>query len=245
MRVLALLAVLLAPASAFAGPTILTSGVLRIDFAPTDFTILNTGRIGGTRGFAVRDSDPKVAMGLGATYGVSGRAELGVLFLPLTLSPGTDYGDVTAHTRYRLLAGRFELAIQFAVRIPTDTDFGLGLGAPMVFHLGNLDIETGAELELEFAEDTRAHLDVPVSFLFDVTSSLFFGVRTGVLFVEFEQFEIPLGPVIGARIPLTKNVRLDPVASFVFDRFIVTDGSGPIVTETWTLLVGANLRFGL
>ncbi len=248
VSILGALLLTLAPASALARPTVLPDRTLRVDFAPTDFTILNTGAIGGRRGFVVGSNapdDPRIGMGLGLSLGLTGRAEAGILFLPLALSPDNGYGDITFHSRYRALGGSFELALQLAVQIPTDTNLGLGLGAPMIFHLGSLDIETGAELELIFSDNTVANLDIPVSFLFDINRALFFGVRTGFFFANIDNLYIPLGPVVGARIAMSGSLQLEPIAAFVFEQFVSTDGSGPIVTDVWTLQVGANLRFRL
>ena len=252
MKYLVALLLLATPNVALASHTVLSDKELRIDFAPTGFTILDTGSIGGRRGIVITGEQggggAGVALGLGATYGISGRAEFGVLFLPLVLEPGGDFGDITTHLRYRLLQGSFELAVQAAFRIPTQTTFGVGLGAPIIIHLDRLEVQTGAELEIEDAAGDEtgviANLDIPATFLFTVTGNFVAGVRTGLFLADLDRVDIPLGGVAGARIRVNNGLMLSPVAQFTFDRFITGGGDGPFLLAVWTLQVGvsANLR---
>lgn len=251
MKYVVALLLLATPNVALASHTVLFDKELRIDFAPTGFTILDTGNIGGRRGIVITgergSGGAGVALGLGATYGLSGRAEFGVLFLPIVLEPGGDFGDITAHLRYRLLQGTFELALQAAFRIPTQTRFGVGLGAPIILHLDRLEVQTGAELELEdtAGDGVAANIDIPATFLFTVSGAFAAGVRTGLFLADLDRVDIPLGGVATARIRVTDGLLLAPVAQFTFDRFITGGGDGPFLLAVWTLQVGVSAHLRL
>jgi hypothetical protein len=134
------------------------------------------------------------------------------------------------------------------VRIPTDTTFGIGLGAPMIFHLDRLEIETGAELEFtDRARDSgvNANLDLPITVLFTITDILFAGVRTGLFLPGFDAVDFPLGAVAGAGIRVSQGFLLNPIAQFTFDRFITSSGNGGFDLEVWTLIVGVSAHIQL
>lgn len=241
------LAFVAAPTAAFAHPTVVGKNVLRAELAPTDFSSLNTGHIGGPRGFYVKKeggADPAIGVGFGLSYGVGRDAELGLLVLPLHLAPTEGFADMTAHMRYRVHDSDYEVAVQLALRLPTDTGFGAGFGAPIVFHLGRLEIEGGPELEFEFDGTTRAHLDLPAAFLYEITSAIYVGIRSALFLEKFESMSIPIGAVGGATIAASRSVRIEAIASFLFDDFITSKG-GPIELTHWTLNVGANVHFQL
>ena len=231
---------------------VLGVGELRGDFAPRDFGLL-FGGIGGRSltqdipGFRVGRlgyfDQTRLTLTAGAALGVVDGLEVGALLLPVYLAPDGDFGDIEAYGRYRFLSGDVEVGAQVTVALPTHTRFGIGLGAPVLFHLGQMRIDTGVELELIFTDPTVVDLDIPAAFTFDIGDGLFAGVRTGLYAPNFEEVAIPLWGFVGYTLISGKAPFIDLVATFGWPHFIWTGPGDSVEIETFDLILGARFYF--
>jgi hypothetical protein len=183
---------------------VLPAGRLRLEAGPPDLGLLDSGYVGEGRGFRVGridrepEGDTVAQMGLGVSYGVSRRWEVGVLAVPVHLAPDARYGDLELHTRFAALRSRHvQLAFQGVLQFPTDTEFGLGLGMPLRFSGGRVFVDTGVELELLFGDYDLTNLDVPVAFNVYLRHNLYLGLRSGVFVFDFADAFVPLGFQVG------------------------------------------------
>ncbi len=105
----------------------LNKGTLRIDGGPSDFGLLDSGRINSGRGLRIgkpgKGADTAVSLGLGAAYGIIDGLEVGALVLPLHFAPsGVDaYGNPEAYVRYRFMTGNVEVGVQAGAQFPVTT----------------------------------------------------------------------------------------------------------------------------
>jgi hypothetical protein len=238
---------------------VLAPGVLRGDFAPRDFGLL-FGGIGGLSltqdipGFRVGrvavggggnfDTDiTRLTLGAGAALGVMEDLEVGAMLLPVYLAPDGDFGDIEAYGRYRFLKGDVEVGAQVTVAFPTSTHFGLGFGAPVLFHLGRMRIDTGLELELIFTDPTVVDIDIPAAFTFDLGDGLFAGARTGLYVPDFDDVAIPLWGFVGYTLISGNAPFIDLVATFGWPRFIWTGVGDSVEIDTFDMVLGARFFF--
>lgn len=229
------------PAAMASPPLLLDPGQLRIDAAPSDFGYMDHGRINDGRGlrlFKRGDDDVGLAVGVGAAYGVVDTFELGGLVVPLQLSPDVDLGGLEVYGRFSLVRGEVDVAAQITLQLPTDDDFAMGLGAPMVFSLSrSVRLHSGAELEIVFDPDSIS-LDVPAALYFDVTPAFFLGPRSGLYFDDFDELIINLGAQVGGDI----SRRLTLSGSFNWPRFLDTRGTDALNLDWFEIIVGLTYR---
>lgn len=232
----------------------LGEGVLRIDFAPRDFGLMFGGIGGGTLtqdvpGFRTGRIDIGIldstvlTLSAGATYGITSDLEAGAIIMPLYLAPDFDFGDIELFTRYRLLDGDIQIGLQGTVALPTASNFGLGVGAPVLFKLGKVRIDTGVELEIIFTDPTRVDLDVPVGVTFALQDGFFVGGRTGLFFADLEDIAIPLYGHAGYTIIAGEAPFIDLVASFGWPRFIWTGPGDAADIDTFDFILGGRFYF--
>jgi len=164
-------------------------GTLRIDGGAPDFGYFHPASpqaLNENRGFRLQvpppEGDVAAWLGVGVAGGITDDIEVGGLVLPLKLGPEADIDDLEAYGRFRFLDGPFEMAFQATLQFPAYTNWGLGLGLPMLAHVGQgFRIDTGFELEMLFPEqNTIVALDVPAAFTWDLGPYGFLGLRTGL-----------------------------------------------------------------
>lgn len=222
----------------------LREGVLRLDLGPPDYGFMDLGELNNDRG-ALRvgkDGDAFALTGFGAGYGILDELEVGTLIFPLLYAPDFDFGDIEFYGRYAFFSrGKVRLAAQFTMQVPTHSDFGIGFGMPAIFELGTrARLDTGVELEVLF-DDTRANLDIPLAFAFEVGRTGFIGPRTGFRLPRFEAVAVPLGIFGGATI----NERFDLTASFNWPRFLTSAGNDAVGADVFEFIFGLNMYFDL
>ncbi len=186
------------------GPLVLPKGRLRLSLGPPDLALLDSGYLGEGRGLRVgrldrgNDGETAATLGMGLSYGIARRWELGVLALPLTLAPNTDYGDLEMHTRFAVTgSGVAQLALQAVLQFPTQTEFGLGLGMPLRLGSGRVYADTGLEIEMLFGDYDIVNLDVPFALNVYVSRRIFLGGRSGLFLHDFDHVHVPLGFQLG------------------------------------------------
>lgn len=227
---------------------VLDRGVLRGDFAPRDFGLL-FGGIGNPDmpGFRVGRYNERtvLTLGLGAAMGVVDNLEVGAMLLPIYLAPNGDFGDIEAYGRYRFLEGDVELGAQVTVALPTHTDFGIGLGVPALFHLGQLRIDTGLELELIFSDPTVVNLEIPAGLSVDIGDGFFAGGRTGISLPNLDHFAMPLHGFVGYTLISGRAPFIDLVATFGWPTFIWSGPGDKVIIENFELIFGARFFFSV
>ncbi len=259
----------------------LPKGTLRVDFAPADRAMLNNGLgLGGgapvcvtlpivgticggggggasSTGISLTDgADMGISAYIGAGFGVIENLEVGAILLPLNLAPsGVDtFGDISLYGRYQFVDGDTQVAGQLTLQVPTATDFGIGLGLPVKFGIGeNAALNTGLRLSMVFADpDMIMGLNIPVELAFNVSPNLYFGGFTGfnadLQPTTFESLHIPLGVFGGYTLDLGNKMLLDVTAQFGFPNFLsITKAKGDdaIVTDGWQIVFGATFHIGL
>lgn len=235
----------------------LGQGELRADFAPIDWGLL-FGSIGGRSGIkdiqGLRISRVEtgsldttiLTLGLGAGYGVTDELEVGALLLPLVLAPDGDFGDIELYGRYRFLSGDVEVGGQLGVSIPTNTNFGLSAGLPVLFHLGAIRIDTGVELELIFADPTNfVDIDIPVAASVSVADGFFVGVRSGLFVPDFDDIAIPLQAFAGYTLLAGRAPLADITATFGWPRLLWTGPGDTVDAGTFDIVLGTRFFFSI
>lgn len=225
----------------------LDRGTVRIDAGPPDFGYFHPGGphwINETRGLRVRidtDADQEwVWLGIGAAYGITRELEVGANF-PVRISPDGDIDDIEAYGRYRFVEGTFELGGQLTVQLPTETEFGLGVGLPMLVHATrDFRIDTGFEFEILFWEpDTVVNLDAPLALTWNLGRRGLLGMRTGLFLPNLDELYVPAGVHGGG---VLADGHLDLVGWFLWPGFFRTDYDDSIDLKRFELGLGINGR---
>jgi hypothetical protein len=222
-------------------PLTLTRNTLRAD---ADLTLahLQISLLGGT------GSSNALGLSLGAGYGITDDLEVGATVIPLTLSPDFAYNAPSVYGTYRFLHGDVDVGAQLALTLPIDRDFGLGVGVPVLFHLGEAArLDTGAFLGLTFGDALGKGLTIPIAFTYNLNPNLFLGARTGVLLPNFDDFAMPLGAFVGYTLAggAGNTPLADITASFDFPFFVTPSGADAISTGLWTASLNGRIFFNL
>ena len=132
-------------------PLTLRQRTLRVDVAPADFGLMDSGTLLGDVGpygsYGLRfgqnrthvnnaapapdftATDGYASMGIGVAYGVLDRLEVGALLLPLNFDDGDAFGNLAFYARGTLIDdGGFALGIQGTLSLPTLDNLGIGIG---------------------------------------------------------------------------------------------------------------------
>jgi hypothetical protein len=199
---------------------------LRLDLAPPDHALLDSGVLGEGYGFRFSgwdddgDGDPDdvvVISGVGLAYGVSSSVELGAKVLPVRFHPDPDYLDLEVYGRWAFVRTRAaDLGLQLTLQLPTDRPRmgGFGVGMPVRIRMGEVGrLDLGIELETLFWDidgddelEVDFNLDLPVALAFSITERFYVGGSFGLLFVDFDSVALRggghVGYTVGRRSPL-------------------------------------------
>jgi len=199
---------------------------LRLDLAPPDHALLDSGVLGEGYGFrfsgwdADRDGDADdvvVLSGVGLAVGLTSAIELGAKVLPVRLAPDADYLDLEAYLRWAFVRTRAaDIGLQFNLQLPTDRPRmgGFGVGMPVRVRMGEVGrLDFGLELETLFWDidadgevEVDFNLDVPVALSFSITERFYLGGSFGLLFTDFDRVALRggghVGYTVGRRSPL-------------------------------------------
>jgi hypothetical protein len=234
----------------------LSEGTLRIDLGPYEHGINDSGVIlgplayGGNYGIRVQHYGPAgsnanaTLLGLGASYGIFDELEVGLIALPLVLSPVGDYGDMALYGRYAFLRRDWvEVGGQLAMSFPTGSnEFGLGFGLPVTFRfIEKLRIDTGVELEmlLHSGGNQYVGMDIPIAATYNITDSGFAGAHIAFTILDFGGIMVPLG-LHGGYTLFTDAVAVDFTGKMSF--FLANEGFDPGTPE-FQFIFGANVHF--
>ncbi|KPK13511.1 MAG: hypothetical protein AMJ62_14915 [Myxococcales bacterium SG8_38] len=163
------------------------------------------------------------------------------------VSPEGDFGDIPFYIRYQPVSGTADVALEFRLRIPTLSEFGLAFGLPVRIHAGDsVAIDTGFDLTF----DDPGGLDVlsvgvPLQIVGNVSDNLFLELQTGVSLPDITTDPVvtvlPLGFRLGGSVDAGR-VMLDAFFNFRFPTFAAFgSGDSEVTTEIWTITVGINV----
>lgn len=200
--------------------------VLRLDLAPPDHAMLDSGVLGEGYGFRFSgwdddgDGDPDdvvILSGVGLAYGITSVVELGAKVLPVRFTPDPDYLDLEAYLRWAFVRTRTaDMGLQFTLQLPTDRPRmgGFGVGMPIRIRMGEVGrLDLGIELETLFWDidgddelEVDFNLDLPVALSFSITERFYVGGSFGLLFADFDRVALRggghVGYTVGRRTPL-------------------------------------------
>jgi len=243
--------------------TTLPGRTLRFDFGPYEHGINDSGILLGPydeSAYGLRfidydnagGDDVHVMLGLGLSYGVVDDVEIGVLAAPINFAQGQKYGDLTSYVRWAFVnESHAQVGLQGTVQFPTWSNFGVGLGLPMNFRLGDVArLETGVEAELVFDEvdrdgdgddDPRLAIDVPIALGFNLTPRGYLGGRADLLWDGLilgpEAFRVGAGAYGGFTLLDGRPHYVDFTGSFMgYFRDSAID---------WEIVLGANIALDL
>lgn len=253
-------------------PLTLRQRTLRVDVAPSDFGLMDSGMVMGPIGpfgsYGIRPgsvrssfedpftgetttvSDSFTQFGAGASYGVTDQFEAGVLLLPVHSGYGRSFGNISLYGRYAFLTGNFSMGVQGTVGLPTYEDFTFGVGLPINVVTGSgLRIETGVEgefiVDVDDDSGTFVNVDVPLAISVGIGDG-FVGGRTGVTLVGVDEdlvyVNLPIGAQGGYSLVAGPTL-IDLKASFVWNLEI--DEFEDESSSYWYLMFGANAHFDL
>ncbi|MBX3249615.1 MAG: hypothetical protein KF901_20730 [Myxococcales bacterium] len=225
---------------------------LRLDFGPPDRTLLDSGVLGEGYGLRIQrfTDDPgrrnRVIWGNGLAFTPTHNLEFGIKAVPLLLVPRTEYLDLEVYGRFAFFQSRHvDIGGQLVLEFPThrfNRTFGMGIGMPMAFRIHpRVRLDVGVELELFFYECgpdrcLDAHLDLPLAIAFNVTQRVFFGVRSGLIVMDFDAVRAPLGGFFGATVGQRHTADFTiALTGFIHERF----------QPRWELVFGIATRFSL
>jgi hypothetical protein len=236
---------------------------LRIDIAPPDFALMDSATLAEGYGFRVThaenaaDEDENLfTLGIGLSFAFTHDFELGWKVLPIVLGPDTGYGDMELWARYRFAHSRnAEIGVQFDMQFPTmnassffpnQDDFGLSVGLPVRFHLGEVGrLDLGPEFEILFGDDDDPDddsdvdfvIDLPLALSFNITRGIFLGARAALIVTDFNYVAIPVGGFVGGTVFAGRKSFIDLVGGFnVYFGDLVPD---------WQLHFGASIAIDL
>lgn len=211
------------------------------------------------------------AMPLGFVYAPIENLEVG-LALPLLFGladhnpaygfrrdPNAGFGDMPIWATYQLTDDRVQLGLRAAFYLPTQTDFQMQFGLPILARLGGLRLESGVFVHITFDQEyTFSEVFVPARIGFQITPEIFAGARTGLNmgFVDGETFfAMPLYGFAG----YTMSTDIGPIdfgLQFGFDQLFRSNpatqnrepstsvsypGDGSVDFSDFSLSFGANI----
>ncbi len=210
---------------------------LRIDAGPrlpmTPVTPMRDGTLGILQ--LDEDADTLLYLNLGMSFGVTPDLEVGVLALPMLLSPDTRYGDPVLHGTYRFTRGELEAGVFLGFDLPVNDDLDITGGIPLVLHVGNsARVDLAALLHVRFDDESPVDIMFPIEIAFAATQRMFLGPESGIMIANFDRVLVPLGFFVGYTLGSLGDLRGELRLVNVGDAF-----------EAFQLLFRAELFFDL
>lgn len=194
-------------------------------------------------GLLFHTSSGDLDLRLGGSFGATDNIEIGASLLQLRLIENLDIGNPYLWGTFRIVSGQTEVGVRPVIPIPIfDSGFWLRVDIPVIVRLGMTRIETGGSLELGFHDPASAILTIPLRFVFNITSSLFLGLDTGV--------RAPLNPSGPASFPfglfmgVTLPGDIDLVVAIRWPNFLVPERDPAFEADSPEIGLGINV-FGL
>lgn len=235
------------------------------DAKKTDLPVIGTT--------TVTNASAHVSMPIGIAFAPINNLEIG-LALPFmfgrsdqqfssAIAPDANnaFGDMPIWATYQVMDGRFQLGVRMAFFLPTQTNFQLQAGLPVLARLGGMRIDSGFFLHVTF-DDTQnlTEIFVPFRMGFQITPEWFAGFRTGLNlgFIDGDNFfTLPLYGFAGYTLP-TSIGPIDLGLQFGFDQLLRANpiianrgvggpanirypGDGNFDVSDFSLSIGANL----
>ena len=188
-------------------------------------------------------SDTSVGIPLGFAFAPIDDLEVG-LGLPIWLSPG-DFGNMPLWATYQFMDGNVQLGARLTLYLPTQSDFGIQLGLPLIFRTGKIRLDSGAYVTFGFSDPVLTNISVPLRMGWQMGDALYAGFQTGVqlnVANSFTDFSMPLYGFVG----YTLQGGLGPIDlgfRFGFDRFVQAgDLAGDAINvHNFSFALGANV----
>lgn len=239
-------------------PMLIGKGMLRVDVGPPDFALLSAGRgfivarpytaaLGSTAPVAALGDDVGVYLGSGAAYGFTEEIEAGIVLLPLFMTPSFSYGDIDLYGRYLLhTTEKVQIALQANMWLPINSDFGLGVGAPLRWQLDERwRADTGLQLRFSFGGSTVVGVDAPFAVNYQASDKVFVGGRSGISWGSLSDaayLSFPLG--IQGGYHLQSGVA-DLTAWFLWPNFLAPAAPSAFNADVFQIGMGATFWFDL
>lgn len=199
-------------------------------------------------------NDLLVGAHIGASFGVLDDLQVDATVAPILFSPDFQYSDPSLGATYRFLSGDVEVGGSLRVFIPTEGDFRLNFGVPVLIRAGDIvRIDTGVQATLTFGGDTtfgligqrgfRFEPGVPIDVAVQIMDPLFVGVSTGFIVLDFSNTDtlaVPLGARAGFTIESDNKPFIDLDARFDFPFFLAPASDDVVITDV--IHAGLNAR---
>jgi hypothetical protein len=163
------------------------------------------------------------------------------------VSPESDFGDIPFYLRYQAASGTVDVALDFRLRIPTLSEFGLAFGVPVRIHAGDsVAIDTGVDITFDDPGDFDIlSVGVPLQIVGNLSDNVFLEVQTGVSLPDVTTDPVvtvlPLGFTLGGSVAAGPAM-LDAFLNFRLPLFAAfASGESEITTEIWTITFGINV----
>ena len=177
-----------------------------------------------------------------------------------------EFGNMLVYGRYRFFeTDVFEMGGELSLQIPTRSDFGLSVALPYRLRLGEMfSIDGSFVLSAAFRDEIDGGNTVVLDFVvqprFAPADRSYVGINTGAIVGELTEQNfvvVPLGFEVGL-VAGSATTRVDVFAEFAFPTFHFSgrtvrvafgdvsyhDRSGQVVTENWSLTLGARVYLG-
>lgn len=202
-------------------------GTLRVDAGPRlpmgAGAPMRDGTLGVLSVDGAGERETAIYLNAGLAAGLTDSLDVGLLVLPLLLTPDTAYRDPVLYGTYRFSRGELEAGVFLGFDLPVDDALDLTGGIPLVLHVGNqVRVDLAALLHVRFNEDSPLDLMFPFELAFNLSPRVFLGPETGIVVANFDDVLVPLGFFVGYTFgslgDLRGEVRL-PNISDAFDAF--------------------------
>jgi hypothetical protein len=144
----------------------------------------------------IEGSDLLVSLAASYDFGLTEDVTLGVLAVPVGLSPTTSYGQPQAYATARLIdQEKLEVGARARLTFPGPDGGDLGLGAGLVgrFYLSEAAfLNVGALVNVTLSSPSFTHLEIPIDLGVSLTRNLFLAIHTGIVVPEFEIGDLTL-----------------------------------------------------
>lgn len=162
------------------------------------------------------------------------------------VSPTGDFGDIPFYARYQVLQSVVDIALEFRVRFPTLTEWGLAWAVPIRIHAGDVvAFDTGLDLALDGPSNANVFsIGIPFDITGNINENFFLKAQTGVSLPGINEDPtvtiVPLGFGLGGSAEIGRGM-LDAFLNFRFPIFAAfAQNQSEVTTEIWSLIFGLN-----